>query len=137
MRTREERLTYELSTILDKIDADIQRLSQAIAAQEKSINSLVQATGTATQASDEARGMVEGVGKTVTGETRSVREQLANITQRMQMVDSRLNTIETSNASLLSQIDIRLKALGTQVTSSVMAVVIIVAATALIMLLLR
>ena len=137
MRTREERLTFELSSILDRIDSDMQKLQQAIATQEKVLSGLAQMTSNSTQASDEARGVVEGVGKTITGETRSMREQLAAITQRIQVIEVRLTSIEGTNASLLGQVDTRMKALSAQITSTVVAVVVIVAGTALVMLLSR
>jgi hypothetical protein len=137
MRTREERLTFELSSILERIDMDMQKLQQAIATQEKVLSGLAQMTSSSTQASDETRGVVDGVGKTITGETRSMREQLAAITQRIQVIDVRLTAIESANAGLLAQVDARMKALSAQITSTVVAVVVIVAGTALVMLLSR
>lgn len=127
----------EVLRALTQLDDALNDLKAVLSAQERGLGTLGRQIGDLQKNAADLRATTSDIEATVNGETRALREELAGQGHRLDALDGRLAQIESLQNSVTTLVDKRLRALNTQVTTTVAIMVIVVAIGLVVLFLLR
>lgn len=118
-------------------EMDLAEVKTMLASHDRNVSRLIEAVGQVTQATVESRGAVADFSKTLSAETRAIRESLAQFSNHVDALEKRVGMLEGGNGRLADVTESRLRAMQQQVSVAVASVVIIVAVVGIIFLMIR